>query len=243
MPNSATSAFSDTGFSSAECQAIYRLIHQRRDVRSHFIDKPIPVDVLGRVLDAAHHAPSVGFMQPWDFLLIESTGIRSQIFHHFQQMKAGADIYEGERQALYKSLKLEGIREAPLNVCVTCDRKRNKGEGLGRQSDRMTDLYSTVCAIQNFWLAARAESLGVGWVSILDLDTVKQLLHIPADIDLVAYLCVGYVSKFLDRPDLEASGWESRTPLSHLLHFDSWTNRDERKAAEICGAAVHFNAR
>jgi 5,6-dimethylbenzimidazole synthase len=238
MANAANSSFSDE-----DRRVIYRVIHERRDVRSHFIDKPIPDDVLGRVLDAAHHAPSVGFMQPWDFLLIESPTVRKQIHGHVQEMKQRADIYDGERQDQYRSLKLEGILDSPLNVCITCDRERTKGHGLGRQSDRMTDLYSTVCATQNFWLAARAESLGVGWVSILDPDTVKQILGIPPQIHLVAYLCVGYVSEFRKRPELEDSGWESRTSLADLLHFDSWTNRNQTRAAAICATRADLYAR
>jgi 5,6-dimethylbenzimidazole synthase len=238
MANPAQSSFSEQ-----DRRAIYRVIRDRRDVRSEFLPKPIPNDVLGRILGAAHHAPSVGLMQPWDFLLIHSTAVRKQIHHHFQQMKYRADIYDAERQPLYQSLKLEGILDAPLNVCITCDRERMKGHRLGRQSDPMTDLYSAVCAVQNFWLAARAESIGVGWVSIIDLDTVKQILSIPPHIHLVAYLCVGYVSEFRNRPELEDAGWECRTPLNELLHFDSWTNRDEAQAAEICGTAGDVDAR
>jgi 5,6-dimethylbenzimidazole synthase len=221
-------------FSQEERQAIYRVIRERRDVRSQFLSDPIPDDVLGRVLDAAHHAPSVGFMQPWDFILIESAAVRTNIHVHFQKMKERANIYEGDRRNLYSASKLAGILDAPLNVCITCDRGRAKGHGLGRQSDPMTDVYSTVCAVQNFWLAARAESLGVGWVSILDLDAVKELLNIPAEIHLVAYLCVGYVSEFQNRPGLEESGWETREALANLIHFDGWSNRNQPRAAAIC---------
>lgn len=231
-PKAATSKFSDEDRS-----AIYRVIHERRDVRSQFIGKSIPDDVLGRILNAAHHAPSVGLMQPWDFLLIESAAIRAQVRDHFCEMKNRADIYTGERQALYRSLKLEGILDAPLNVCITCDRHRTQGHGLGRQSDPMTDLYSTVCAIQNFWLAARAESLGVGWVSVIDPEAIKDILDIPSHIQVVAYLCVGYVSEFRTRPELEEAGWESRMPLRDLLHFNSWTNRCQARATTICAKA------
>jgi 5,6-dimethylbenzimidazole synthase len=210
-------------FSPEERQAIYRVIRERRDVRLQFLSDPIPDDVLGRVLDAAHHAPSVGFMQPWDFILIESASVRTNIHAHFQQMKERANIYEGERRNLYSASKLAGILDAPLNICVTCDRERAKGHGLGRQSDPMTDIYSTVCAVQNFWLAARAESLGVGWVSILDLDAVKELLNIPAEIQ--------------NRPGLEESGWETRDTLANLIHFDSWSNRNQHRAAAICTPA------
>jgi 5,6-dimethylbenzimidazole synthase len=228
---------SDKHFSAEERHAIYRVIHERRDVRSQFLPDPIPDEVLGRILDAAHHAPSVGFMQPWDFVLIESTAVRTKIHTHFEQMKERANIYEGERRNLYNSSKLAGILDAPLNICITCDRARAKGHGLGRQSDRMTDIYSTVCAIQNFWLAARAESLGVGWVSILDLDVVKDILDIPAHIHVVAYLCVGYVSEFQNRPDLQITGWETREAFANLLHFDNWSNRNQLRSVAICMGA------
>jgi 5,6-dimethylbenzimidazole synthase len=104
----------------------------------------------------------------------------------------------------------------------------------------MTALYSTVCAVQNLWLAARAESLGVGWVSVMDVETVKRILNIPSHLQLVAYLCVGYVSEFRSQPELQEKGWESRTPLGQLLHFDTWTNYDEARAATICPSAYGF---
>jgi 5,6-dimethylbenzimidazole synthase len=119
-------------------------------------------------------------------------------------------------------LKLAGIIEAPINICVTCDQARPKGAGLGRQSDPAVALYSTVCAVQNLWLAARAESLGIGWVSILDLEQLKTTLGIPAALTPVAYLCLGYVSEFKSRPDLEEKGWETRSDLASLIHFDHW---------------------
>jgi 5,6-dimethylbenzimidazole synthase len=225
-------------FSREERDVLYRVIRDRRDVRSQFLDTPVPADVLGRILAAAHNAPSVGFMQPWDFLLIESRPVREIIFENFLRMRELADDYVDGRQTLYRSLKLEGIREAPLNICVTCDRTRSKGHRLGRHSDPNTDLYSTVCAIQNLWLAARAESLGVGWVSILDLAAVKDILKIPEHVDVVAYLCVGYVRAFGAHPILETAGWETRTPLRSLIHFDSWGNQDNERASELCQSAI-----
>lgn len=212
-------------FSEEERRGVYRAIYERRDVRSQFLPRPIPDDVLRRVLNAAHHAPSVGFMQPWDFLVIRDASIREQVRTNFEtaNLKA-AEIYHGERRELYGRLKLAGIVEAPLNICVTCDHDRPKGNGLGRQTDPSVDVYSTVCAVQNLWLAARAESLGVGWVSIVDLDELKSTLGIPAPLKVVAYLCVGYVSEFAPRPDLEAQGWESRSGLDTVVHFDRWGN-------------------
>jgi 5,6-dimethylbenzimidazole synthase len=221
-------------FSPDERRGVYRAIYERRDVRAQYLPTPVPDDVLGRLLDAAHHAPSVGFMQPWDFIVIRSAEVRNAVHDCFMEAnRRAAEIYTGERRALYDGLKLEGIREAPVNLCITCDRGRVKGSGVGRQSDPATDLYSTVCAIQNLWLAARAESLGVGWVSILDLDRLRSLLGIPAELVPIAYLCLGYVSEFPVCPELESAGWETREQLAKLIHFDRWGERDERRASEL----------
>ena len=210
-------------FSEEERRGVYRAIYERRDVRGQFLPTPVPEDVLMRVLDAAHHAPSVGFMQPWDFLVIRDAAIRDEIYRNFEcASRKAAEIYSGEQRRLYDSLKLAGIREAPINIVVTCDRERRKGAGLGRQTDSSVDLYSSVCAVQNLWLAARAESLGVGWVSILDFDLLKATLGIPAELTLIAYLCLGYVSEFRPQPDLEEKGWETRGDLASVVHFDRW---------------------
>jgi 5,6-dimethylbenzimidazole synthase len=214
-------------FSSEERRGVYRAIYERRDVRSQFLPKPVPDDVLGRILDAAHHAPSVGFMQPWDFVVIREASVRQAVYRNFESAsRRAAEDYHGQQRKLYDSLKLAGILEAPVNVCVTCDRARGKGSGLGRQTDPAVDLYSTVCAVQNLWLAARAESLGVGWVSILDLEQLKSTLGIPPGVTPVAYLCVGYVSGFLPQPELEEKGWETRSDLASLTHFDRWGIHD-----------------
>jgi 5,6-dimethylbenzimidazole synthase len=221
-------------FSQAERRGVYRAIYERRDIRSQFLPTPIPGHVLGRLLDAAHHAPSVGFMQPWDFIVIRNNRVKEAVHNCFLEANhKAAEIYSGERRALYESLKLEGILDAPVNLCITCDCSREKGSGVGRQSDPATVPYSTVCAIQNLWLAARAESLGVGWVSILDLDRLRSLLGIPAELVPVAYLCVGYVSEFPSAPELETAGWESRESLTRLIHFDRWGERDEQRASEF----------
>ncbi len=221
-------------FSEAERRGVYRAIYERRDVRADFIEKPVPDDVLGRILDAAHHAPSVGFMQPWDFIVIRDERVRAAVHDNFARANREASrIYSGERLALYADLKLEGILRAPVNICVTCDRTRTRGHGLGRQSSPETDLYSTVCAIENLWLAARAESLGVGWVSILEFEELKSLLQIPSHVTVVAYLCAGYVSDFSPRPDLERRGWEGREDLARLVHFDSWDSQDEDRAGKL----------
>jgi 5,6-dimethylbenzimidazole synthase len=218
----------DSSFSEEERRGVYRAIYERRDVRSHFLPDPVPDDVLGRILDAAHHAPSVGFMQPWDFIVIRDGPVRKAAYRNFEcASRRAAEAYQGEQRKLYDSLKLAGILEAPLNVCVTCDQERRKGSGLGRQTDPAVDLYSTVCAVQNLWLAARAESLGVGWVSILDFEELKTTLGIPPALTLVAYLCIGYVSEFRSQPDLEERGWETRSYLASVTHFDRWGVHDK----------------
>jgi 5,6-dimethylbenzimidazole synthase len=213
---------------------VYRAINERRDIRSQFLPDPVPDPVLGRLLNAAHRAPSVGFMQPWDFIVIRDEQVRRAIQKCFLEAnRKAAARYTGERRGLYDSLKLAGIVEAPVNICVTCDRERPLGDGLGRQTDAATDVYSTVCAIQNLWLAARAESLGVGWVSILDYERVRELLGIPDRCVPVGYLCLGYVTEFPARPDLENQGWEQRMALARLVHFDRWGEQDEERAKDL----------
>ena len=213
----------DYHFTDEERRGVYRAIYERRDVRSQFLPDPVPDDVLRRILDAAHHAPSVGFMQPWDFLVIRDASVRAAVYRNFEcANRRAAEDYHGEQRKLYDSLKLAGIVDAPVNLCVTCDHERPKGSGLGRKTDPATDVYSTVCAVQNLWLAARAESLGVGWVSILDPEQLKVTLGVPPELKLVAYLCIGYVSQFRAQPDLEEKGWETRSSLESVTHFDHW---------------------
>jgi len=221
-------------FSEAERRGVYRAIFERRDIRAQFLPKPIPDHVLGRLLDAAHHAPSVGFMQPWDFIVIRSNTIRKSVHDCFLEAnRQAAEIYTGERRALYESLKLEGILASPVNLCITCDRSREKGAGVGRQSDPDTVLYSTVCAIQNLWLAARAESLGVGWVSILDPRPIARLARDTRGIGArrlsVRRLCFGISG----RTGVGIGRLESRESLTRLIHFDRWDQRDEQRAAEL----------
>ena len=224
-------------FTDEERRGVYRAIYERRDVRSQFLPDPIPDAVLGRILNAAHHAPSVGFMQPWDFILIRDVQIRRWVLDNFLEANLrAARIYEAGQRRLYDSLKLQGIIEAPLNICVTCDRKRPAGNGLGRQSIPETDVYSSVCAVQNLWLAARAESLGVGWVSIIDNQLLAQTLGLPEHVMPIAYLCVGYVSHFERIPDLEKAGWGKRDTLASLIHFDHWNGRDDSRAREVLAA-------
>ena len=209
--------------STEERRGVYRAIHERRDVRSHFLPTQIPDDILARLLDAAHHAPSVGFMQPWNFIMIRDRGVQAAVRDAFLQERVrAAALYDEPRRSQFLTLKLEGILDAPLNLCVTCDPTRGGPHVLGRSAIRETDVYSTCCAIQNFWLAARAEGIGVGWVSIVQPDELKRILGIPTLVLTVAYLCVGYVSHFSDTPDLERAGWRTRLSLADLVFEDRW---------------------
>jgi 5,6-dimethylbenzimidazole synthase len=212
------------GFCDQELEGVYRAIRERRDVRSGFLPEPLSDEVLLRLLGAAHNAPSVGLMQPWRFIVLRSTRVRDQVRNLFAQaQQVAADTYEGERAELYRGLKLEGILEAPQNLCIACDPVSERGHRLGRHSMPETAIDSAVCAVQNLWLAARAEGIGVGWVSILDPEALKTLLGIPPHMVLVAYLCLGYVDEFQPRPELERLGWEQRVPLTDVIrleHFD-----------------------
>ncbi|MBE9638734.1 5,6-dimethylbenzimidazole synthase [Salipiger mangrovisoli] len=206
-------------FDAGERQALYDIINARRDVRNEFRPDPIDPAALRRILAAAHAAPSVGFMQPWDFHLIRDPGRRAAVHAAFLSANAeAAEMFEEDRKALYRSLKLEGILTAPLNICVTCDRNRGGKVVLGRTHDSNMDLYSTVCAVQNLWLAARAEGVGIGWVSIFRPDDLRRLLGIPDHVEIVAYLCAGYVDELYLKPELEARGWRRRLALESVIH-------------------------
>ncbi|AAM72172.1 MAG TPA: 5,6-dimethylbenzimidazole synthase [Chlorobaculum sp.] len=207
----------------SERNALYKVIYSRRDVRGQYLPDPVPEEVLRRVLDAAHHAPSVGFMQPWDFVVVHDLAVRKQIKEGFEVAHAeAAEMFEGEKREQYRTFKLEGILEAPVGICVTCDRSRSGEVVIGRTANPEMDLYSSVCAVQNLWLAARAENLGVGWVSIIHHDHVRRVLGIPEHIVPVAWLCIGYVSFFHEAPELEQAGWLPRLALDDLLHQEQW---------------------
>ncbi len=216
-------ATTPTSFAEVEREAIYKVMRGRRDVRQ-FLPHPIPDEVLRRILEMAHLAPSVGFMQPWNFILISSAQIRRQVKVFFEETNARelAQIEVPERKQLYGRLKLEGILEAPLNIAVTCDGRRDAPFVLGRAPMPQTDLFSTCLAVQNLWLAARAENVGVGWVSILDGPATERLLRLPLGVQLVAYLCVGYPTEFRPKPMLEEVGWKRRQPLGELVFQDAW---------------------
>ena len=215
-------------FSGPDRDAVYRAIRTRRDVRHGFLPEPLPEPLLRKLLEAAHAAPSVGLMQPTRFLLVRDPAVRKEVHAAFTQANVSAlATYTDDRQDLYSSLKLEGILEAPQNLCFLCDPGSPQGHGLGRHTAPEAAIYSTVCAVQNLWLAARAEGIGVGWVSILAEADLRRILHIPTHLAPVAYLCLGFVDSFSAEPDLERFGWEQRRPLEEFLSFDTWPSIPE----------------
>ena len=186
------------------------LVRWRRDVR-RFRGDPIDPRLVEKLLALASHAPSVGLSQPWRFVLVETAERRASIRDNFAKAnEAALNGYAGERQACYARLKLEGLSQAPVHLAVCADETTAQGHGLGRQTMPETIRYSVVAAIQTLWLAARAESLGVGWVSILDPDAASATLDLPPDWTFVAYLCLGWPEEEHDDPELERDGWEQR---------------------------------
>ena len=236
--HSFVSPYSASIFSTHEKEGLYKAIFSRRDVRSHFItDKVIPDDVLFRILNAAHHAPSVGYSQPWNFIVIKDRSLRRQVkesflWEHRKSISMLEDSDDDNRdkkqkKEKYMSLKLEGIMESALNICVTYDHTRFGPFVLGRSSIPETGVYSVCCAIQNLWLAARAEGIGVGWVSILSNQDLQRILLIPEHIRPIAYLCLGYVYEFADKPDLEKAGWLPRLGLDKVVYYEQWNDSKE----------------
>lgn len=227
MPDNGNEIAEGLTFTTTARDTLYEIIFNRRDVRGEFLSTPISDDILARLLIAAHHAPSVGFMQPWNFIVIRDDKTRHDIHQLFTTAnEEAANMFGGEKQALYQSLKLEGLLTAPLHLCITCDRNRAGPVVLGRTHMSEMDLYSTVCAVQNLWLAARAENIGVGWVSIFHETEVKQRLNIPEEIHLIAYLTIGHVSNFNQKPDLARKGWRKRLNLSELVMENQWDNHE-----------------
>jgi 5,6-dimethylbenzimidazole synthase len=209
-------------FAGADRAAVYRAIHQRRDVR-HFRPDPVDDALVYRVLAAAHRAPSVGFMQPWTFTVIRSEQTRARVHDlYLRERQAAACFYDEPRRGEFLALKLEGIREAPVNICVSCDPTRGGTHVLGRNSQPETDVYSTCCAVENLWLAARAEGLGVGWVSIVKTGELREILGIPPHVVPVAYLCLGWPHQLRARPMLEEAGWRERLPMRGVVRLERY---------------------
>jgi len=214
-------------FSDDQRAAVYRVIEERRDVRRDFLPDPIPPDVLERVLGAAHRAPSVGFSQPWDFIIIADPQRRARIKALAE--RAREDFAAGlptARARAFDRLKTEAILQTPVNIVVTCDPTRGGRHTLGRHVQPQTAAYSSVLAVANLWLAARAEGLGVGWVSFFSERELAAELGLPPHLEVVAYLCVGYVAGFAPEPELELAGWARRRPLGWAVHAEEYGQRE-----------------
>jgi 5,6-dimethylbenzimidazole synthase len=211
-------------FSEHEKKALYKVIYKRRDIRT-FLSMKIPEEAVLNILDAAHHGPSVGFMQPWNFILVSSNEKKERLaWAADKERRALAIHYEGERQDQFLNLKIEGIKQAPLTICVTCDPTRGGSHVLGRNSIPETDIMSTACAIQNMWLAACVEGLAMGWVSFYKKSDVREILEIPFHIDPIALISIGYTGDYPTEPILETANWEKRKNLEDLVFKETWGN-------------------
>ncbi|MFE7530923.1 nicotinate-nucleotide--dimethylbenzimidazole phosphoribosyltransferase [Kitasatospora sp. NPDC057542] len=214
------------GYDEAGREAVHQVIRERRDVRNGFRPDPIPHEVLIRVLEAAHTAPSVGYSQPWDFVVIRSAKTRRRMHALAErQREAYADSLPKGRAKQFKEIKIEAILDTPVNIVVTADRTRGGRHTLGRHTQPQMAPYSAALAVENLWLAARAEGLGVGWVSFFDDEELVRELGLPEHLEVVAYLCVGFVDEFPDEPELEQQGWAKKRPLSWVVHEEQYGNR------------------
>ncbi|WP_258022051.1 nicotinate-nucleotide--dimethylbenzimidazole phosphoribosyltransferase, partial [Streptomyces anatolicus] len=214
------------GYADAEREAVLRVMRERRDIRNGFRSDPIPHEVLLRVLEAAHTAPSVGHSQPWDFVVIKSAETRRTMHElAMRQRDAYAKSLPKGRAKQFKELKIEAILDTPVNIVVTADPTRGGRHTLGRHTQPQMAPYSSALAVENLWLAARAEGLGVGWVSFFDEREMVRTLGLPEHLEVVAYLCVGYVDEFPDEPELIQAGWSKRRPLSWVVHEETYGRR------------------
>ena len=231
VSNLRSTTYTDKEISKYDREGFYKILFSRRDVRSHFINKNIPLSTILRIINAAHHAPSVGYSQPWNFIMIKDEDTRKEIKESFLKEHAKAiKLLDNDKvkQTKYKSLKLEGILESNINICVTYDYTRFAPFIIGKTTIPETGIYSVCCAIQNLWLAARAEEIGMGWVSIISNKELKKILKIPKHIKPIAYLCLGYVSKFSIHPDLEKSKWLKRIDLDDIIYLEKWGKSFDR---------------
>ena len=220
-PASAPPETPSHAFSEAERAAVYRAIHERRDMR-HFSGGTVPEDVLLRLLRAAHHAPSVGFMQPWRFIRIKRKDLREGIHALVEQERVRTAEALGERQDDFMKLKVQGVLDA-AEVLVIAMPPGREAHVFGRRTLPEMDIASAACAIENLWLAARAEGLGMGWVSIFDPQELAQLLHMPEGAHPLGVLCLGPVQAFYSEPMLQQEKWAKRMPLEDMLMDDVWT--------------------
>jgi len=207
-------------FSDDEIAAVYRTIAERRDIR-HFLSDPIDADLLLRLLNAAHLAPSVGFMQPWRIVRITDAALRATIHQMVEQERINTAHAMNEREDEFMRLKVEGVRECGELLVVSLMAQRD-AHIFGRRTLPEMDLASVACAIQNMWLAARAEGIGMGWVSLFDPEQLRMALQMPADAKPIAILCLGHVKEFYPRPMLETEGWAARQQLQSVVYENGW---------------------
>lgn len=204
-------------FDAAFQDAFRDLVLWRRDVR-RFRGDPVSDELIARLIELATHAPSVGNCQPWRFVLVDEGGRRDAVRASFSRANKDAlEGYDGEARARYAGLKLAGLTEAPVHLAIYADLTTSRGAGLGRQTMPEMLQYSAVGAVHTLWLAARAEGVGVGWVSILEPAVVSEALDVPASWSLIAYLCIGWPEEEHIDPELERAGWETRAPLEELI--------------------------
>lgn len=212
----------------AQIDALYRVIRERRDMR-HFLPDPVAPELLERLLQAAHQGPSVGFMQPWRFIRIRNQALRQQIHALVEQERIATARALDQREDEFMRLKVEGIRECgELLVAALMDQRER--HVFGRRTLPQMDLASLSCALQNMWLAARAEGLGMGWVSLFEPAALARLLHLPEGAEPVAVLCLGHVPAFYDKPMLEQEQWASRQRLQDLVFEDRWPVQGDPQA-------------
>jgi 5,6-dimethylbenzimidazole synthase len=214
-------------FNQEEKDSIYKVIATRRDVRT-FLSAPVEEEKIQRIIEAGHQGPSVGFMQPWNFVVVQSDEVKEKLaWAADKERRALAIHYENkdDRHQKFLSLKIEGLKQAPVTICVTCDPTRGGSHVLGRNSIPETDILSTACAIQNMWLAATAEGLALGWVSFYKKNDIRDILNIPPHIEPIALLSIGYTDNYPDKPILQSSGWEKRRELESLIFNEKWDSK------------------
>jgi nicotinate-nucleotide--dimethylbenzimidazole phosphoribosyltransferase len=232
-------------FSDDDRRAVYEVIAKRRDIRHFRAGAPLADDVLRRILGAAHQAPSVGYSQPWDFVVVRDRARKERIRESFLRVRAAeaARFPAGERREQYLAYKLEGILDAAVNVCVTVDLRPADEAVLGTTAQPESLRWSACCAVQNLWLAARAEGVGVGWVSIVEPTVLRRELQLPPGIEPVAYLCVGEPTEFRERPLLEETGWRQRRAVDDAIHEEQFRKGAQRSAVSCqpepdCGSEI-----
>lgn len=234
----------EQSFSEPEIKGVYRAIRERRDMR-HFLPDPLQAGQLERFIGAAHHAPSVGYMQPWRFVRIIDPGLKRDIYEHVQAERAVTACALAQREDEFMRLKVEGILSCAEVLIVSLVDGRERYV-FGRRTMPEMDLASASCAIQNLWLAARAEGIGVGWVSLFDPEALRRLCGMPDGSKPIAILCIGHVKEFYPAPMLETERWDKRRPVESLLYVNTWgklggSDDEEPDEAELNAVPVSKN--